>query len=80
MYHITDAEVNSFFGEYERKKAPPIAECDFCTSEICMDGESFVLADGRFVCASCAESVFSEEFSQLPLSDRAEILGAEAAF
>ena len=80
MYHIPDKEVDRFFGEYERKSAPPVAECDFCTAEICMDGESFVLHDGRFVCKDCADEVFSEQFSALPLSDRAEIVGAETAF
>lgn len=80
MYYIDDAEVNRFFGEYERKSAPPIAECDFCSGDICKNGKSFVLPDGRYVCTECAESVFCEEFSNLPLSDKAEIIGAEEAF
>lgn len=69
-----------FYGEYEKKSAPPIAECDFCTSEICMDGDSYVLPDGRFVCKLCADKVFCEEFSHFPISDKAEIIGAEAVF
>ena len=79
MYQISDLEVDRFFGEYERKNAPPIGECDFCGGEICRDGESFVLSDGRFVCKSCAKEVFGGEFSALPINEQAEILGAEVA-
>lgn len=78
MYQIKDREVDAFFGEYERKTSPPVAECDFCGSEVCMDGESYILSDGRYVCKNCADEVFGIEFSNLPLSDRAEILSAEA--
>ena len=79
MYEISDLEVDRFFGEYERKNAPPIGECDFCGGEILKNGESFQFSDGRFVCSLCAKDAFKDEFSALPLKEQSEILGAVPA-
>lgn len=78
MYMISDLEVDRFFGEYERKSAPPIGECDFCGGEIYRNAKSFILSDGRLVCEECAKEAFMEEFGELAIEEQAEILEAEA--